>query len=185
MRVFWIVLLTLAIPVLVLQLFRLWRTWRETHGKRLVSCPETHMPEAVEIDTKAALRSTLTGRPKTQLKACTRWHERAGCGQECLEQIETSPEGCRVLSLLEGWYRGKSCVLCGRAFGMIRWYDHKPGLVNADRKMFSWDELEAKELDEIFAKYYPLCWDCHTTERFIEQNPEKVVFRPDRITHKD
>ena len=64
-------------------------------GTRLVTCPETGQPVAVDLDLPySAVHSTL-GRPHFRLKDCTRWPEGAGCGQICLGELEDAPHDCR------------------------------------------------------------------------------------------
>jgi hypothetical protein len=88
-------------------------------GIRLITCPETRKPAAVEVDAKyAALIAPISARG-LRLKDCSRWPERKDCGQECLRQIEFSPEDCLVRTMLTKWYKGKKCAVCGKTFGEI------------------------------------------------------------------
>src|SRR5262249_20387911 len=67
-------------------------------GKRLVTCPETRQPAAVDVDVKHVAMSAVVGSPDVRLKDCSRWSEHPelhDCGQECLLQIELAPEDCR------------------------------------------------------------------------------------------
>src|SRR5690349_15632845 len=78
--------------------------------KRLVTCPETRQPAAVDLDVKHAALRAVIGSPDLRLKNCSRWPEREACGQECLLQIELSPEDCKVRNILTSWYKEKSCT---------------------------------------------------------------------------
>jgi len=79
--------LFLAGACLLLLLPALWgeqiyHTYREG---RTVNCPETHAPVSVRFNAlRAAWSSLAGGPPKLRLADCTRWPERADCGQECI-----------------------------------------------------------------------------------------------------
>jgi len=85
--------LFLAGACLLLLLPALWgeqiyHTYREG---RTVNCPETHAPVSVRFNAlRAAWSSLAGGPPKLRLADCTRWPERADCGQECI------PDAVRV-----------------------------------------------------------------------------------------
>src|SRR4051812_21294683 len=101
----WLVLLGVATATGAVRLLSIW--FRE-RGSRAIVCPENLRPAGVKVDAGHAALTALAGMEKLRLSACNRWPERAGCGQECLSQIEASPEGCLVRKLLEKWYEGKS-----------------------------------------------------------------------------
>ena len=62
--------------------------WREYRGKKAVTCPETGQPVTVEVDASRVAVSAWGGVPDVRLKNCSRWPERATCGQDCLIQLE-------------------------------------------------------------------------------------------------
>jgi hypothetical protein len=62
--------------------------WREYRGKRTVTCPETGQSATVEVDAARVAASAWGGVPDVKLKDCSRWPERATCGQDCLIQVE-------------------------------------------------------------------------------------------------
>lgn len=62
--------------------------WRGYRGKRTVTCPETGQSATVEVDAARVAVSAWGGVPDVRLKECSRWPERAGCGQDCLIQFE-------------------------------------------------------------------------------------------------
>jgi hypothetical protein len=150
----------------------------KVRGERLVTCPETKEPAAVELSSAppAALHALLGGAP-LELRSCSRWPEKAGCGQECLAEIETAPDGCLVRSIVSRWYRDKVCALCGRRFGEIPWEVHRPGLLDGDRKPVEWGALRLESLPKIVATHAPLCWDCLVTETLRQQRPELITYR--------
>ena len=80
--------------------------WLRYRGERVITCPENRRPAGVAL---GAGRAAVLG--SFRLSACSRWPEHAGCGQECLAQIQESPEACLVRNILTDWYRGKSCAL--------------------------------------------------------------------------
>ena len=153
------------------------RTVLRWRGTRLVQCPETRAPAAVDVDVRGALVGGLFGRDGPHLRDCSRWPERAGCGQECLAQVVGAAEGCRVVTLVRTWYAGQRCVYCGRRFGEIQWHDHRPALRTARGVTRQWSEVRPEELPGLFATCQPVCWDCHVAESFRRQHPELVVDR--------
>lgn len=79
---------------LILLMPALWG--REIHhhysAPRAVTCPETHQQVGVTIDARHAAATGLCGTPDFRLSDCTRWPERAKCGQECLpEALRNEP----------------------------------------------------------------------------------------------
>jgi hypothetical protein len=147
-------------------------------GKRLVTCPETRRPAAVEVNVfPAALSAGIFGEAKLRLKSCSRWPEREGCGQECLLQVELAPEDCLIRTILDRWYRGRKCAYCGRPFGVVHWFDHKPALVTPEGVTVEWNQFSPERLSEILATHKPVCWDCHIAESFRREFPDLVTDR--------
>lgn len=62
-------------------------SYRAYRRRRVVTCPETGHATGVHVDAARAARSAWMGPLDLRLKSCTRWPERAGCGQECLSQL--------------------------------------------------------------------------------------------------
>jgi hypothetical protein len=155
---------------------RAFRAWAVYRGPQVITCPETGKAAGVSIDTGRAERTAfLGGEPQLRLASCTRWPEKAGCGQECLAQIESAPGECSVRFKLEQWYRGKACIYCRKKFDAIHWHDHKPALVSAEGKFVDWVELPLEELQVILDTHFPVCWNCDTIERFRQQNPDLIT----------
>jgi hypothetical protein len=148
---------------------------RRFAGDRIITCPETGEAEVVRLDARHAASTSLGGDPRLRLESCSRWPERRDCGQECLAQIETAPDGCLVRSRLESWYTGARCCLCGTWFGPIRWLDRKPGLLGPDGAAVSWDDLTPVDLPAFLSTHRPLCFNCLVAETFREKFPERVV----------
>ncbi|HEX9185470.1 MAG TPA: hypothetical protein VGB87_00225 [Vicinamibacteria bacterium] len=133
-------------------------------GTRPVVCPETGEVAGIQVDAAHAALSASRGRPQLHLVLCTRWPERAGCGQECLGQIASAPEGCLLRNILGYWYQGKSCAYCGRSFRATRWHEQEPGLVTPDGALVAWDTVRAEQALEVLATHKPVCWDCRVAE---------------------
>lgn len=136
------------------------RNSRRFRGPRVVLCPETITPESVEVGAVRAGWTSARGDLQLRLTSCSRWPERRGCQQKCLDQIESAPDGCLVRSRVAEWYQGSACALCGNAIGEIRRTLRAPGLVSPDGKIRKWRELSVEDLAEAFATHRPICSDC-------------------------
>ncbi len=161
--------------------YALWQTVVKTYfryrGTRVVTCPETKTHVAVEVDARAAAESAAAGPLDLHLKSCTRWPERQNCGQECLAQIEAAPVECLLRSILERWYVGKSCPLCGKDFESIHWHDHKPCVMSPDGVTMDWNAFPPERVFEVLSTHRPVCWNCHVAEEFRRKFPDLVVDR--------
>ncbi len=146
-------------------------------GKRVITCPETSQPAAVHVNALKAAREAVFGRTDIRLDQCSRWPERAGCGQECLSQIKADPEKCLVWNLVDEWYRGKSCAYCQKPFGEIHWHERHPAMLGPDRSIVQWNEVPPENLPQIFQNYLPVCWNCYIAEEFRLKNPGRVIDR--------
>src|SRR5262245_53651717 len=139
-------------------------------GVRVIACPETREGAAVRLKALGDL----------QLSACSRWPERAGCGQECLPQIAASPDGCLLRSLVAQWYAGKSCVDCGRPIGAIVWHEAPPALRAPNGTSFEWKDAAPQDLPRLFRTHQPLCWQCHNVAEVTRAHPDLIVSRAAR-----
>jgi len=146
--------------------WRLARIWLTYRGKRLVTCPENHQPAGVSLSAGLAVLTGIGKEPRLQLNECSRWPEKAGCGQECL-----------IRNIIEKWYRGKSCAACGQPIDAIDWTGNHPALwINGEVSM-EWDQVPADKLHETLAGAQPLCFACHTVKRMVREHPELVIDR--------
>ncbi len=173
-------LFVLAIAVLVagIVLWRLASAWLKYRGTRVITCPENRRPAGVSVDARYAAATALGRSSELRLSLCSRWPEKAGCGQQCLTQIAASPEDCLVRNILTRWYRGKVCATCGRPFGEIDWTAQKPALLRTGKVSVEWDAVPADTLYEVLAASLPLCFACHMANRLVREHPELVVDRP-------
>lgn len=154
------------------------RAYLRYRGRGVVVCPETRRPVAVAVDAKHAALAAAEGSVELRLKNCSRWPERAGCGQECVRQIELAPENCMVRSMMAKWYEGKACVYCGRPFEGIGLMDHQPALLNLGGMTVEWGDVPPEELYDALTTHLPVCWNCHVAETFRREHPDLVVERP-------
>lgn len=153
-------------------------------GDRLITCPESHTREAVEVAAGEAAVGAFLNEPTLRLKECSRWPERENCGQDCLQQIESNPEGCLVWNIVSKWYEGKRCVLCRKEFAPLHHLDHVPALLGPDFRTTEWKDFSAQDLPNVFRTHQPVCWNCHVAETFRRLHPDLVVdrnFEPKRI----
>jgi hypothetical protein len=162
-------------------------TYLEFRGARVVTCPETKAAAGVEVDARhAAITALINEEPELRLTECSRWPEREDCGQECVKQIEAAPMECLVLTKLTEWYQEKSCIRCGKAFGELNWFDHKPVVMSPDHKLVEWREIRAEHIPQVLSTHEPVCWDCYIAEAFRGEHPDLVVDRPwkDEESHR-
>ena len=173
-----------ALVVAYIALRPLVRTYLIYRGTRVITCPETGKPAAVEVDAAwAVVSQSSLGSPMLQLAACSRWPERQACGQECLAQIEAAPHGCLARTMVERWYEGKKCALCRRPFADIHWSDHKPAVRLAGGETVGWSAIRAEELPAVLPASAPVCWNCHIAETFRREHPDLVVDDPPAAHH--
>jgi hypothetical protein len=172
-----ICIVAVVTAVIVFGVFPMVHTYFTYRGKRLITCPETHHSEAVEVAARKAATGAFLGEPDLRLEQCSRWPERHDCGQECLAQIVADPERCLVWNIVSKWYEDQICVYCHRRFGLLHHLDHVPALMGPDHKTVEWDRLQSQHLPEILSTYKPVCWNCHVTQTFRREHPELVVER--------
>jgi len=147
-------------------LYRTLRSYLRYRNKMVVTCPETEKQVGVDVDAKYAAITRALGSGSLRLTNCTRWPEKKDCGQECLAQLEASPESCMVKKKLEVWYEGKACAYCDKGFGEIHWHEHKPALVSPDHKLLQWKDVSVEEMSEVFATHKPVCGTCNFAEQW-------------------
>lgn len=65
-------------------------TYFRLRGPRLVTCPDTQAPVAVDLDARFGALTALAGRPALRIKHCARWQdaESRACAQGCLQGID-------------------------------------------------------------------------------------------------
>ena len=172
-----IAVLALAVGLAVFRAIPGVRAYFQFRGKRLITCPESHTPEAVDVAAVEAAAGAFLSEPTLRLKECSRWPERRDCGQECLKQIEVDPENCLVWNMVSRWYEGKNCLFCHKTFGELHHLDHAPALIGPDHVSVEWNGLRPEQLPKVFETHQPVCWNCHVAETFRRLHPEMVVNR--------
>jgi len=153
------------------------RAWWKFRGTRVITCPESSQAAAVQVDATYAGLTAGADAPVLRLSSCTRWPERAGCGQECLKQIEAAPADCLVRNILTRWYAEKDCVYCQKPLGEIDWTEHKPALLSPEGKTVEWSELRPEQVPATLATHRAVCWRCHIAETFRREHPDLIVDR--------
>jgi hypothetical protein len=168
----------LAVGVLVLLLTPLYKRYLAARGDRVVVCPEHKESAAVRVDAAHAALSAAGSPGHLRLESCSRWPEREACGQECLTQIETQPEGCLVRSQVAEWYKDRTCLLCHKELGRLDWTRHRPALRSPQGITMEWADVKPESLPTVLATYEPVCWDCHVAESFRRKLPALVIDSP-------
>ncbi len=153
------------------------RFYLRFRGKRLVVCPETKKPAAVEVAAAAGAVTACNEPIELHLKSCSRWPERQDCGQYCLSQIEAAPEDCLVWNMVTRWYEGKRCAYCRQLFRKIDWHEHRPALVGDEGKTVQWTDVAAQKLPDVLSTHQPVCWNCHIAETLLREHPGLVTDR--------
>jgi hypothetical protein len=154
------------------------RAFVRYRGVRIVTCPETQAPAAVRVDAGHAAVSAARDRTELRLDQCSRWPERAECGQACTRELSTTPHDCLVRSILTRWYEGKRCVYCDKLLALTN-YAQLPALRAADGHTFDFASVPPEQLVAHLDEYAPVCFDCHLMEQFRAEHPEMVVERPE------
>jgi len=171
------VVVVLAVGLFIFRAIPGIRAYFQYRGKHLITCPESHTCEAVDVNAKEAAVGAFLTEPTLRLKECSRWPERQDCGQDCLQQIEVDPQNCLVWNIVSKWYEGKSCVFCHKQFGSLHHLDHAPALLAPDSKTVEWKDCTPQQLPALFETHRPVCWNCHVTESFRRMHPELVTNR--------
>lgn len=179
MTAFGYVVIALAIAaVAYFFLRRRVRTYFALRGDRVVSCPDNNETVAVRIDATRAALDSATGGGRWRLESCTRWPEKAGCGQECLKQIEAAPVDCLVRTKVTNWYAGQSCTLCGKALDTAEWAEHQPAVMAPSGDTLEWRDIRPETVPDVLTTHSPVCWDCHVAETFRRTRPDLVLDNP-------
>ena len=173
-------LFTFGLAIAVLLLFvlrRVVKAYAKYRGTRVITCPETKEPAAIEVDAAHAAFSAVTDEPELRLKRCTRWPERHDCNQDCLSQVIASPENCLAKNLLTHWYEGKTCVYCSKGFDDIDWATHKPTFMTPEGITVEWQDIPPETIPKVLVTHLPVCWNCHITATFRREHAELVTDR--------
>ncbi len=168
------VLLLLGVSYVLFRAIVGGRTYFMLRGKRLVTCPETNRPAAVELDAKLAAVTSVFGMPKLRIGQCSRWPERRNCGQCCLKQIGSSGGDTLVANTISRWYTGQRCIACHRAIAKIE----EAALVGRDRASIKWRQIPAPELADVLSTHSPVCEECHLAEILRREHRYSILEHP-------
>jgi len=152
-------------------------------GKRLVTCPETHLPVSTEINAALAAGTWIAAQPRFVVTACSRWPERAGCDQACAPQIEAAPEETLVRNVVARWYAQHACSYCARPIHEIGGVV-VPALLAPDGELREWKDIAAEDLPRILEHSVAVCATCELVEDFRRRFPNRVIDRPDTAPRK-
>ena len=139
------------------------QNYYRNRGRQSVTCPDSGQVVDIEVDRKFAFWSALRGQEHSRLESCSRWPEKEDCGQECLAQLEPSPEN--IERQLTKWYQGKTCAICARALSPGDWRRSRLAVLNERQKLFELRDMHLDELQTALQGMRPLCWNCHQEER--------------------
>lgn len=164
------------ILVLILACY-LGSVWFKLRGQRVVTCPENQRQVVVSLNAGHAASTSLGGSPDLRLSECSRWPEKAKCGQECLSQIREAGAACLVRNIIAEWYRDKDCAACGQPIGEIDWAGSHPALLVDEQVSVEWEQVPADKLTGTLAGAMPICFACHTANRLVREHPELAIYR--------
>jgi len=172
-----LILAAAAVALIVLWVRRPIATYFKYRGKRLITCPENHHAATVKVSAGGAATMSAFGEHLIELKDCSRWPQKKDCGQECLAQIEASPEGCLITNIIRKWYAGKHCCYCQAPVDPTNWSGHAPALTKPGGRPVLWSSFKSEALPQILASYEPVCWNCYVSEGLRRSYPELVTER--------
>jgi len=152
-------------------------------GPRVITCPENGCASEVEVKTWHSGFTTALGETHHRLANCSRWPEKAGCDQACVTQIEESPNGCLVRSLVAEWYQGRNCAFCASEIPEVHMNDRKPALRTSEGRTLPLSDVEPVHLAEVLATAQAVCANCFDAMSFREQFPGLAVDRPKPEAH--
>jgi len=165
-----LVIVGIGIVLLGLLGWGLWRAgyaYARFRGTRIVTCPETEQPAAVELAPWHAAVTAVVREPSLRLRDCSRWREIAPCHQACAGRIAAALEECLVGTILSKWYAGKACSCCGQPVGQIRRWRHKPCLISPDMRILEWKDIPSEKIPLALGTHAPVCWRCLVAETHI------------------
>jgi hypothetical protein len=168
----------LILAVLLVYLVIAARTWTEVRGARLVVCPETQQPVAVQVDVGHAVASALWEQPDLRVTSCSRWPERQDCDQPCVRQIERAPSETRPKTIASHFFARQRCAICTEKIAPLGAFTLQPGFMNpATRRVARWDDVPPRDLPRAVADWRPLCANCTLSESLRQDFPDRVTER--------
>lgn len=153
------------------------QNYYQNRGRQSVTCPDSKQPVDVTVDRKFAFRMALRGQEHSRLESCSRWPEKGDCDQECLAQLDPSPEN--IDRLLTKWYEGKTCAVCTRALTPADWRRSRLAVLDKDQNLLELREMTLDRLATLLDQMRPLCWTCHQEQRERQAVPSRL-YKGDR-----
>jgi hypothetical protein len=133
-------------------------------GIRVVTCPGTGQPAAVELAPWHVAMRPVFGKPALRIHECSGWPERRNCDQACVREIAAAPADSLVPNILTRWYQDRACVCCATPIRPIHAGRHQPCLMSPERKMLEWNEIPPQNIPQVLATAAPVCWTCRVAE---------------------
>ena len=119
----------------------------------------------------------MPGQEHSRLQSCSRWPEKGNCEQDCLVQVDQSPENLERL-----FAKGMRQELC-----YLHPPDHSVGLATRPARsfepaaeLFELRDMSPDDLEAVLAQTRPLCLQCHQGERQRQAGP-RLVLKGDRF----
>jgi hypothetical protein len=164
--------------VLAVYLAIAFTAWIRLRGTRVITCPETHKPAAVTVDTAHAAVTAVWEKADLELATCSRWPERQTCDRACTPQIVESGDDTRVRTIAAHFFEGQRCAICQHPIDALHAATLQPGLLDpVTHAAEAWDEIPAQDLAEAFHARNPICANCTLAESFRRRFPDRVVDR--------
>ena len=160
----YVVVAILAVVVFGVACQKFRKTFLIYRGARLVPCPETRQPAAVQLEAWHAALTGIFRRPALRVRTCSRWPERTSCGQSCVQQILAAPSEHRLPAILEEWCHNRPCVCCGAPIACVHVGPHQPHLMSPDQRIIEWNQVPPQELPQVLSTCAPVCETCLTAE---------------------
>ena len=149
------------------------QSYFQNRGRQPAICPENGEPVDIELDNKYSFWTALRGQEHARLQSCTRWPEKGDCGQECMAQIDPSPENVERLML--SWHKDKVCAICTRAITPSDWRRGRLAWLDKQHKLIELRQVNLRQLQSELEEMRPLCWTCHQEERVRQAVPPRVL----------
>jgi hypothetical protein len=159
------------------------RTGIRERGPRVITCPENGCRAEVEVASWKSGAAAAFGESRHRLASCSRWPEKEGCDQACVDEIEASSGGCLVRSMVNDWYQGRTCAYCGHAIPETHRGDRKPGLRSVEGRTLAVTEVEPVRLPDVLPTAQAVCANCFDAMSFRERFPNLPVDRPKPESH--
>jgi hypothetical protein len=176
--VFGVLLAVSLIPLLVVAVRNAFRE----KGPRVITCPENGCHAVVAVDAWKSGLSSAFGEENRRLVACSRWPEKEGCDQACLEEIAHDPNGCLIRAMVSDYYAASRCVACGREIQALHATDRRPGLRAPDGRAVELSAVPPLDLERVLATHEPVCANCFDGMAFRQKFPGVAVERPQAPT---